>query len=240
VIRFAWVILAAAVSTFVFGTIAIVASLARARGNVYYWCTQSWARAIIAASGTPVRVHGMERVDWTRPHVLVSNHTSEYDILTLAAALPVPFHFVGKKELNRVPLFGMAWRAAGHISIDRSNRASALTSLKRAGEKIRARSAVVILFPEGTRSGSGELQPFKKGAFIMATEANIPVIPTIIEGSRYILPPGKFRISPRTIHLHIGDPVAPDGSDASDPDRLSERVRARMLELQRLASLERQ
>jgi 1-acyl-sn-glycerol-3-phosphate acyltransferase len=147
VIRLLWVGLNTALSTFLFGLIAIVASLLRVRGRIYYWCTQQWSRAILWASATPVVTHGMAEIDWQQPLVLISNHVSSYDIFAIAGVLPVPYSFVAKKELERIPFFGTAWKAAGHISIDRSDRQKAMQSLRRAGDKIRAEHGTVFIFP---------------------------------------------------------------------------------------------
>lgn len=233
-IRFVWVALVACVATAVYGIIAIGAALLRRRGGIYYWCTREWGRSILSASGARVVTHGMDRVDWSQPHVLVANHVSMYDIYALAAVLPVQFYFVGKKELNRIPLFGTAWRAAGHVSIDRSNRATAIASLKRAAERIRRERGVVIVFPEGTRSRTGELQSFKKGAFIMAADAGITIVPAVVRGSDRILRPGTFRVVPGTIEIRFADPVAPGdsataGADAaSQADAMLHEARSRM------------
>lgn len=230
-IRFVWVVLIACAATAVYGAIAIGAALLRRRGEIYFWCTQQWGRSILSASGARLVTQGMERVDWSEPHVLVSNHISQYDIYALASILPVPFYFVGKKELNRIPLFGTAWRAAGHISIDRSNRATAIASLKKAAERIRRDRGVVIIFPEGTRSKTGTLQTFKKGAFIMAADASIPVAPAIIRGSDRILRPGTYRVRPGIIEISFADPVRP--ANAASADALLEEVHSRMIAMER-------
>lgn len=230
-IRFLWVALVMVTATGGFGAIAIGAALLRRRGDIYSWCTQQWARAILRASGTPVVTRGMERIDWSAPHVLVSNHISGYDIFALAAVLPVQFYFIGKKELNRIPFFGAAWRAAGHISIDRSNRATAIASLRAAADRIRRGQGIVIIFPEGTRSRTGVLQSFKKGAFLMAADASIPIIPVMIRGSDGIFQYRKFRVRPRTIEVRFGEPVDTSDFAARRPDDLLDLVRERMLGL---------
>lgn len=227
-IRFLWVALIAVVATVVYGSIAIGAGLLRRRGDIYYWCTREWGRTILSASGARVVARGMERIDWAQPHVLVANHISGYDIYALAAVLPVPFYFVGKKELNRIPLFGTAWRAAGHVSIDRSNRATAIASLKKAAERIRRDRGVVIVFPEGTRSRTGTLQSFKKGAFIMAADAGIPIIPAIVRGSDRILRPRTFRVYPGTIEIRFAEPVVPGATGPAGADAMLNEARARM------------
>lgn len=229
-IRFVWVNLVIGVATMACGLAAIVAAVFRVRGRFYYWATRSWARATIWASDTPVRTQGLEKVNWAEPHVLISNHVSFWDIFAIAAVLPEPFHFVGKKELNRIPFFGLAWRAAGHISIDRTNRASAVASLRKAGEKIRREKGTVIMFPEGTRSRGGGLQPFKKGAFLLAVEAGVPIVPAVVRGSDRVAP-GGMRIVPHPIEVRFGDPIPTAGPEAEQGEALVDTVRARMLEL---------
>jgi 1-acyl-sn-glycerol-3-phosphate acyltransferase len=216
----------------VFGLIAIVAALLRYRGRLYFWCTQQWSRAILWASQTPVYVHGLEHLRPDEPRVLVSNHISGYDIFALAAVMPGPFSFVGKKELNRIPFFGLAWQAAGHISIDRSNRARAMGSLRRAADKIRRERSTVIIFPEGTRSRSGQIQPFKKGAFVLALEAGLPVVPAVVVGSDRIQPAGSFRIRRRPVHLYFGEPVPASTFAPGELDALTGSVRSRMIRMQ--------
>ena len=120
---------------------------------------------------------------------------------------------------------------AGHITIDRSNRERAIESLRQAGEKIRRSPGAVVIFPEGTRSRNGRLQPFKKGAFVLAAESGVAIVPTAITGSFEIMRKGSWRISPRTIHVHFLDPIPPEqvnevGARGVEP--LMELVRSRV------------
>ncbi|HEV2735470.1 MAG TPA: lysophospholipid acyltransferase family protein, partial [Longimicrobiaceae bacterium] len=237
-IRTLWVYLAIAAATVWYGGTAIVDSLFRSRVEFYIELTRGWARAILRASATPVVAHGLENVRAGSPQVVVSNHVSWYDIFAIASVVPVPFHFVAKKELESIPLFGRAWKTAGHISIDRSDRRKAIESLRRAGAEIRARNSAVVIFPEGTRSRTGRLQPFKKGAFTLAVEAGVPIVPTVVVGSYDILRPDDWRVHPSTIHVHFGEPVSPGEIPGETSDQLMERVRQRMVGmLERLEAL---
>lgn len=223
-IRTVWFFLVVAAATAFYGVRAIVASLLGVKGTLYSALTQSWARAILRGAGVPVVAHGLENVRPGEPQVIVSNHVSWFDIFAIASVLPLPFYFVAKKELERIPLFGAAWKAAGHISIDRSNRQKAIQSLRDAGEQVRRERGSVIIFPEGTRSRSGRLQPFKKGAFSLATEAGVPVVPTVVTGSYDIMRPDSWMIRAQTVHLRFAEPVLPAPRESSDA--LTERVRA--------------
>ncbi len=225
-IRTLWAFAAMAAATVWYGGIAIIDSLFKPRVEFYIRLTRGWARTILRASGTPVVAHGLENVKSGRPQVIVSNHVSWYDIFAIAGILPVPFHFVAKKELEKIPLFGRAWKTAGHISIDRSNRQKAVESLRHAGMEIRARNSAVIIFPEGTRSRTGRMQPFKKGAFMLAAEASVPIVPTVVVGSFDIMRPDDWRIHPRTIHVYFGHPISEEPGESVE--QLMDRVRARM------------
>ncbi|HEX2204354.1 MAG TPA: lysophospholipid acyltransferase family protein [Longimicrobium sp.] len=226
-IRTVWTGLVVVAATVFWGSAAIVASLlGRGGAEWYVHVTRRWARSIVWASGCPVVTHGMENVRPGEAQVVAANHVSWFDVFAIAAVLEVPYHFVAKKELERIPLFGPAWKAAGHVSIDRSNRERAVESLRAAGEKISRDRSAVVIFPEGTRSRDGRLQPFKKGAFMLAIESGVAVVPTAVTGSYEIMPPGQWRIRPHTIHVHFLPPVPAPDVAAATPEPLMERVRA--------------
>jgi 1-acyl-sn-glycerol-3-phosphate acyltransferase len=202
------------------------------RDNAWYVkITRRWARSIIWASGCPVVVHGRENVRKGMPQIIASNHISWFDVFALASVIEVNYHFVAKKELLKIPLFGRAMEAAGHITIDRSNRDRAIESLRAAGEKIRRTPGAVVIFPEGTRSRNGRLMAFKKGAFMLAAESGVAIVPTAITGSFEIMRKGSARITPRTIHIHFLPPIEPAeiaAIAAAGQDALMETVRGRI------------
>jgi 1-acyl-sn-glycerol-3-phosphate acyltransferase len=232
VIRFFWAVLNAVLSTTFFGSVAILAGIFRARSSVSAWATREWARGILWASGCPVITHGDSEVDWGQPQVLVANHVAAFDILAAASVVPGPFAFIAKQELSRIPFFGQAMESAGHIFVDRSDRQKSIQSLRRAGEKMRRERSTVIIFPEGTRSATGELQPFKKGAFMLALEGGVRLLPVLIRDSDDILHLRSLRLTPRPIHLYFGDPLFPVPSGepgASTAEGLMSEVREQML-----------
>jgi 1-acyl-sn-glycerol-3-phosphate acyltransferase len=228
VIRALWTTLVATAVTLFWGfPVLFQAMIGRKTHEWYVGVTRSWARAILWASGCEVVVHGMEHVHPGQPQVIVSNHVSWFDVFAIAGRLEVPYHFVAKKELERIPLFGPAWKAAGHISIDRSDRERAIASLREAGAKIRRDASAVVIFPEGTRSRSGRLQSFKKGAFQLARESDVQVVPAVVTGSYQIMPPGSWTIRPNTIHIHFLPPVS--ACAAAGTEELMAEVHAMML-----------
>ncbi len=225
-IRTVWVALNLILATVPLSLGVTVLALLGVRGRIYDDASRLWSRWILWASGTRVRVYGFENVHEERPQVIASNHQSWYDVFAIAAHMPGAFKFVAKKELARIPFFGWGWRAAGHISIDRSDTQAAIRSLEKAGETMRRLHAKVIIFPEGTRSPSGQLLPFKKGAFMLALHTGIEVVPAGITGGRTILRKGDWRIHKGEITLRFGEPIPADHYSVETRDQLVARVRS--------------
>jgi 1-acyl-sn-glycerol-3-phosphate acyltransferase len=227
VLRAVWMIFWVFWGTLAVGGSAILMALFGVRGPVYVRMTRAWARIALWASGSRAVLHGVEHLTPGEPFVLVANHVSWFDIFAIAAKLPVDYHFVAKKELEKIPVFGLAWRVAGHISIDRGNRESATRSLRQAGEQMRTQKSVVVIFAEGTRSRTGRLLPFKKGAFVLAAETGIPIVPAIVTGSFDIMRPDTFVVRPATIHVYFEAPIPAQGATV---DQLMRRTRAVFVE----------
>jgi 1-acyl-sn-glycerol-3-phosphate acyltransferase len=188
--------------TILFGTLAILVSLVSRTGDSVHLVARVWGRSILWISGIKVRVHGLEHLDVGRSVIYMSNHQSNFDIPVFLSALPVQFRWLAKAELFKIPIFGRGMRGAGYISLDRSNRKSAMASLAKAAETIRDGSSVLI-FPEGTRTEDGGLLPFKNGGFILAVDAGVPIVPMAICGTFAILPKGKLRFRRHPVHIFI-------------------------------------
>lgn len=211
------------------GTSVIVASLLGMKprqGNFLYSAPRWWAMALMRAAGVKVRLHNAERLAGDSPRIFVSNHVSWFDVLALAANLP-HYSFVAKAELFKVPIFGRGALAVGTIPIERENRKSAFESYRVAAERIREGASVVV-YPEGTRGKSYALRPFKKGPFVLAVAAGVPIVPTIIHGTIEVLPRGSFWVRARTIDVHFLEPVPTAGLAYDDRDRLMRVVYDRM------------
>ncbi|MEJ2539704.1 MAG: lysophospholipid acyltransferase family protein [Gemmatimonadota bacterium] len=192
---------------------------------------RSWARSLLWAAGVKVEMEGLENLPPGVPAIVVANHESWFDVFALVVHLPVDYRFVGKIELTRVPFFGPSWLACGHIAIDRSDRNKAIESLRQAGESLRREGAVVVMFPEGTRSEDGSLLPFKKGAFVLALQTGVPVVPVGVSGSREIMPKGSWRIRPGTIHVRIGPPIPVEGRGEGAREELLQEARSEVARL---------
>lgn len=195
------------------------------------FATKYWAPALIRITGSKLdEVRGLEKVDFSKPHIFVCNHQSTLDIAVAFSAIPVPLRFVAKKELQYVPFLGWYMLATGMIFVDRKKRHKAVASLKRAGDLIR-NGANVVAFPEGTRSDDGAIHPFKKGIFVVAIESGVPVVPVAIEGTRFIMPKNTFRLRPHTLRVSIGDPIPTEHLTYEDRETLRLQAQDAMIEL---------
>jgi 1-acyl-sn-glycerol-3-phosphate acyltransferase len=185
-----------------------------------------WIGWILSTVRVSTEVEGLENVPTHTPIILMSNHQSLVDIAAIVSTLPrsVRWRFVAKKELVRVPIFGQALVASGHIIIDRGHHAKAVESLRRAAERIRS-GTTVIIFPEGTRSSNGHLQPFKSGPFHLALEAQVPIVPVTVSGSQHATPKGTLRVHPGTVKIVYGKPIPTRGLGLDDRRTLRDRVR---------------
>ena len=234
-IRTLWYYAVLLVTTIVHATAAVVAGLFRVRnrrGGVYDWASTDWSRDILRAAGTPVIAEGLEHIPRDQPVMYASNHSSMFDIWALFATLPGSVRFVAKQELFKIPLLGGAMRAVGHIPIDRGARKKAFEAYDEAARTIREGTSSIVVFPEGTRSRTGELLPFKNAPFGLAIAAQVPIVPVYVHLTFEILPKGAWRLRPRPIRLLAGRPIMTTGLRPEDRERLRNEVRAAMVALQ--------
>ena len=166
----------------------------------------AWAKLNAWATPMFVEVFGRENIDKKQSYVIVCNHQSLYDIFLIYGWIGVDFKWVMKKELREVPALGAACEAMGHIFIDRSNGANAIEEINRAKERI-GNGTSILFFPEGTRSNTSEMGPFKKGAFKMALDMGLPVLPITIKGTREILPAKSVDVRPGQAQMIIHPPI---------------------------------
>lgn len=215
--------------------IVIVAPISLIVGGWFRWKRGMYALGhggvglALAVAGIRYRVVGREQVP-NRSVVFCSNHESNVDPPVLFMGLHPQLHVLYKAELHKVPLMGTVFDVGGFVAVDRGNREKALASIGEGARSIRAGNSFLI-FPEGTRSRTGELLPFKKGGFMMAIEAQCPIVPVAVRGGRAAMRAGSAFIRPVHVSVRIGTPIPTEGLTVDDRDDLIRRVRA---EVQRL------
>ena len=203
----------------------------RARHRFAETAPARWGALILRTAGVQAVWEHPERLGQGRAQILVSNHQSWFDVFALAGALPVRYSFVGKKELAGIPIFGTAWARVGHYAVDRSDYKASMASLREVGDRMKAEGATLVMFPEGTRSPTGKLTRFKKGAFVLAIEAQVPVVPVAVVGSRRVLPKGAWRAKPGRITIRVAPPISTEGMTMGDRDKLTRMAHAAVASL---------
>lgn len=181
---------------------------------------RAWGRVLCRIADIRVRVEGRGNIDPSQTYIFVGNHASQTDIWTFQGYIPHDFRWIAKKELFAIPIFGAAMRAVGFISIDRSRGRQAVKSLNDAAARI-AEGTSVLIFPEGTRSPDGHLQPFKTGAIMLAIKAGVPVVPVGFNGTHQALPKGNLLARGGDVVLRIGNPLSTKDFKAKDKQELA-------------------
>lgn len=171
-----------------------------------YFPARWWGKLMCWVFFIRLKTNGFEHLDKKQSYVFTSNHQSMFDILVVYGWVPFIFKWIMKYELIHIPLVGQACVAAGHIFIDRSNPISAKNSLKKASEQLQHGNSVVI-FPEGTRTRTGKLNKFKRGAFLLAMDLKLPIVPITLKGSFERLPMHSVLVKPGTITMTVHPPV---------------------------------
>ena len=215
--------------------IAVAAPLALVIGALFRWKRGMYALGhagvwlALAIAGIRYRVAGRENLP-AGAVVFCSNHASNVDPPVLFEALHPQLHILYKAELRKFPIMGTVFDVGGFVAVDRNDRDKALASISRGAASLRAGNSFLI-FPEGTRSRTGELLPFKKGGFVMAIEAQVPVVPVAITGARAAMRKGSPIVRPVKVSVRIGRPVPTAGFGIEQRDQLISRVRAEVQEL---------
>jgi 1-acyl-sn-glycerol-3-phosphate acyltransferase len=221
----------APIATLIIGGSCVIAAIFHVRdraGSVYDLAPRMWSKVVLFMTGVSVRVHNETTVDLSKPHIFVSNHISWYDIPALASFLPRT-KFVAKAELFKIPVFGPAMRAVGMIPIERQNRKAAFAAYDDAAKQIHEGNSVIV-FPEGTRGYDYTIRPFKKGPFVLAIAAGVPIVPVLTHGTLEVIGKGSILIHPGKVDVHLLDPVSVEGFDYDDRDALAGIVRGRIAE----------
>jgi 1-acyl-sn-glycerol-3-phosphate acyltransferase len=217
-----WAVIVGA--TIVLGIPAIPLSFVPPRGEWALRIGRLWSRIILGASGVRVRVLHADRLPKTGSYVVAPNHESFYDILVIFATVPLSLRFLAKRNLFRLPIMGWAIAAAGFVPVDRGDRGRSTATIDTALRRL-AVGRSLIVFPEETRTRTGELLPFKAGAALLAIHAGLPILPLGLAGTFRILKRGGFTITPSEVAVCVGDPIEVSGLTAKDRAAVTQRLR---------------
>jgi len=190
------------------GTISLLSTLFDPTGNFAHRCARAWATMILKTTGVRVRVSGLEHLHPGRSYVFAANHQSIYDIPIVFSSIPAQLRIVAKESLGRIPFMGWHLHRAGHLLVDRHRPGPDIVEKMR---RLVGESSSLIVFPEGTRSVSGAVGRFKKGSFLVAIDAGLPVVPVSISGSRFVMKKGRLMVCPGEVQLVVHEPIATAG-----------------------------
>ncbi len=215
---------AVALATALFGIPAIFAAFVPPRGDWFLFFARGWARTILAFCGISARLLHAERLQGARSVIVAANHESFVDILVLLARLPFQVRFLAKRGVFGVPILGWSIRAAGFIPVDRGDRTRGAATVEAALARLE-KGRSLIVFPEETRTRTGELSDFKKGAALLAIRSGLPLLPVGIAGTRRILAAGRWLMRPGRVVVAIGEPIEVGGRASKDRGEVTARLR---------------
>ena len=206
----AWLGLWVTIVTITMGIPVMVAGMLSRTGNLAFSISKLWAYTMLAVSFVRTEIKNKDKILKETSYIIISNHQSHYDIITLVTTLGIQFRWIIKKEILKLPIFGYALYASRNIFIDRSNTTSAIESINKGFDRL-PKGVSVMVFAEGTRSPDGQIHEFKKGGFITAVQRNIPILPVTVNGSRRVMRKGSFSLKPGKIQIVIGAPIDTSG-----------------------------
>jgi len=216
--------------TVVMGSMSLVCSIWDRTGHAQHRLAQIWSRILLALGFTQCEVYGVEKIDLSKSHVLVANHSSYMDIPAIMGTIPLQLRFYAKKGLFSIPFLGWHLHRAGHLPVIRGDARASVKSMAEGARVIREQGISLLLFPEGGRTHE-HMRPFKEGAAHIAIKAGVPIVPIGLTGARDVLPMESLLIRGGRIEVHIGDPIPTVGMTTHDRARLSEMLQEQVAAL---------
>ena len=220
--------------TFWFTAIALLAPflialrLITGNENMIYSPVRMFVRMGLALAGVRVEVEGLEHLEPSQPYIFTPNHQSFIEVPLMITYINRNPGYLAKKEVFKYPIFGFGIRTIGVVPVDRSNSPSAVESAREATENLK-RGKSYVVYPEGTRSPDGRLLPFKKGAFMMAIDAGVPIVPVSISGATTIMPKAKIEIYPASVRITVHEPLSTVGYSRDNVGQLIAATREKIL-----------
>jgi 1-acyl-sn-glycerol-3-phosphate acyltransferase len=214
----------AAIATIILGIPVMIAGLMSRTGNLAFSISKLWAYTMLAVSFVRTQIKNKEKIRKGTSYIIISNHQSLFDIISIVTTLGIQFRWLIKKEVLKIPIFGYALYASRNIFIDRSNTTKAIESINKGIDRL-PKGVSVMVFAEGTRSSDGQIHEFKKGGFMVAVAHKIPILPVTVNGSRRVLPKGSLVVKPGKIQIVIGDPIDTSGYTNATAQELIDKTR---------------
>ena len=216
------------VGTLIWASVAVLFGWIGPHGSFISWAARSWSRGLLGFSGVRTIATFEAPLDAGGQYVFMANHRSLFDIPALLSTLPGQTRFLAKKSLFQIPLFGWVLKMGGFVTIDRDNLSTARDSFADAVAQLDEAGVSVLVFPEGTRSMSDDMLPFKRGGFLLALKSGLAIVPVGIMGTRDVQPRKSLKIRPGTVRVNYGSPVAVQDFGVSRKNELIGAVRERI------------
>lgn len=234
-VRFFWVVIGMFFTNIPYGSVCFM----------FVWWFRDWCywnlgvavmHIYLRLAGIKVIPIGLEKLKPKQSAVFVSSHQSHFDIAAAMAHLPIRWYFIAKKELRKIPIFGQALGPLGMYMIDRSTTEKAYASIQKAVQDLKHKVRHILLYPEGGISKTGKLQSFKKGAFILAIEAGVPIVPIMMYDSAKVFSAGRMESRPGKIRIEVLDEIETTGYTLDNKEELIEKVHRVMKEAEEQGS----
>ena len=203
------------VATIATALLTILVSALGMSGSLGYTIPHYWAKLWCVLMFVRIEVRGRENIDSKTSYVFVANHQGAYDIFLIFGYLNHSFKWMMKKSLEKIPFVGYACKVSRHIMVDRSSAAAIQRTMDNAKHILKDGMSLVV-FPEGSRTPDGKIKPFKRGAFMLAAEFRLPIVPLSIDGSFAVMTKNSYAINPGKIILTIHKPIPPLPASADD------------------------